>query len=110
VVVSAQRTAGGVDRTEFRLELDGALVSSYDAVTIRVDQELRLPLRDLSPGRHAVTIRYRPDVDEPETTNEVVFVVGEPGGIRFPIALAIALAVVALAAGLVVWRRVTLRP
>ncbi len=109
VVVSAERTAGGVDGTAFRLEVDGRVVPAYTGVTIRVGQQVRLPLRDLSPGRHVATVRYRPDTDQPETTNEVVFLVGEPGGSGVPVALVMAVATVALMGGLLVWRRVTSR-
>jgi hypothetical protein len=109
VVIQAQRTLGGVDSARFQVELDGRPVEADGSGLIRVGVDVRVPLRDMAPGRHVVAVRYRPDADEPETTNEVTFVVGEAGGSGLPIAVVSALAVVALGAGVVAWRRLRTR-
>jgi hypothetical protein len=109
VVIHAQPTIGGVDSTRFTLEADGRALPAQTDRVIRVNEDVRVRLTGLAPGRHVVTVRYRPHVDEPETTNEVAFVVREPGDRGLPISLVAALAVVAVVGGLVVWRRLTPR-
>jgi hypothetical protein len=109
IVIHAQPTIGGVDSTRFTLDVDGRAVPGQTDRLIRVNQDVRVPLTGLTTGRHVATIRYRPHTDEPETTNEVAFVVREPGGEGLPISLVAALAGVALVGGLVVWRRLTPR-
>jgi hypothetical protein len=104
VVIQAQRTIGGVDSARFQVELDGRPVAPDGSGVIRVGVDVRVPIRDMAPGRHVVAVRYRPDIDEPETTNEVTFVVREAGGPGLPVALVAALAVVALGAGFAAWR------
>jgi hypothetical protein len=108
LVVHAQQTIGGVDRATFRLFVDGRAVGPDEPRPILVGQDVRVPLRDLAPGRHVATIRYRPDVDEPETTNDVRFVV-RAGGSGLLVPLAGAAAAVLLVAALVAWRRLRLR-
>ena len=109
IVVHAQPTIGGVDATRFTLEVDGRALPGQVDRLIRVNQNVRIPVTGLTPGRHLATVRYRPDVDEPEATNEVAFVVREPGDEGLPVPLVAALAGVAVVGGLILWRRLTPR-
>lgn len=109
IVVHAQPTIGGVDSTRFTLEMDSRALPGQVDRPIRVNQDVRIPVTGLAPGRHVATVRYRPDVDEPETSNEVAFVVREPGDEGLPVPLVAALAGVAVLGGVIVWRRFTLR-
>jgi hypothetical protein len=105
IVVHAQPTIGGVDGARFTLEVDGRALPGQVDRLIRVNRDVRIAVTGLTPGRHVATVRYRPDVDEPQTTNEVAFVVREPGDQGLPVPLVAALVGVAVVGGLIVWRR-----
>jgi hypothetical protein len=109
IVIHAQPTIGGVDSTRYTLQVDGRAVAGRTDQVIRVNQDVRVAVTGLAPGRHVATIRYRPDTDEPETTNEVAFVVRDAGDEGLPIPLVAALAGVALVGGFTLWRRLTPR-
>jgi hypothetical protein len=109
VVIQAQQTIGGVDSARFGLELDGRPVPPDGSGVIRVGEDARVRLRAVAPGRHVVTVRYRPDTDEPEMTNEVSFVVRDAQGSGLPVSLVAALSALALGAGFVAWRRLRTR-
>ncbi|MGH2683384.1 MAG: hypothetical protein ACRDIX_09155 [Actinomycetota bacterium] len=112
-VIFAQRMLGGRDRVDFTVTLDGRTLDpetgrvggTGSPATIEVDQTLRIPLRSLATGSHALTVTYRPDTDAPILENSVEFVVGESSGAPFAVAAVGSIAVLALASMLLMHRR-----
>jgi hypothetical protein len=115
LVLLAQRTLGGVDRTTFTVQLDGHLLdprtgrraTAGGATTrIAVGERATIPLRGLAPGAHQIEVDYRPDRDEPARATTVDFRVSadRPRALLLPVAVS-ASVLLAAAAGLLVRRR-----
>jgi hypothetical protein len=94
LVVYAQPMLFGVPETTFVVRLDGrpldpatgAPAARPTPVRIEAGRRVRLLLRDLSPGPHLLTVRYRPDRDALPLEASVRFVVGGGGASPWPFA------------------------
>ena len=103
----------GVSKVRVRLSVDGRPVgpqtgssAARGLVVIRAGQTLRFPLRRLAPGRHVVTVTYRPDDHAPPRKESVRFAVRAEGPPIGVVAASIAAgSLVLLGAGVVVFRR-----
>lgn len=112
VVIYAQRMLGGIDQVAYTLALDqhpidpasGRPANSPRPGQIRASQQVRVPLHDLSPDEHRLTLRYRPDRDAPVVSTTVAFTVrpAAAGLPMVPVAVGLGL-VLAAAAGATAW-------
>ena len=120
-VIYAQRTLGGVDQVAYTLTLDQHPIDPTTGRTggtqpaqIRAGQQAHVPLHHLNPGQHTLSVRYRPDRDEPVMGDNVAFTVRPTtaAGVQptVPIAVGLALAAVAGATAWLARRRRILRP
>lgn len=120
-VIYAQRTLGGVDQVAYTLTLDQHPIDATTGRTgatqsaqIRAGQQAHVPLHHLNAGQHTLSVRYRPDRDEPVMGDNVAFTVrpataggGQP---TVPIAAGLGLAALAGATAWLARRRRILRP
>jgi len=115
-ILFAQPTLAGVAQTTYTLSLDGHPIdpasgrpeSQVMASVIRVNTEVRVPLRHLSRGHHELVVAYRPDVDMPVFKTSVGFSVGgRPVRRRLLVVVLGAVALVAIALVARALRRLT---
>jgi hypothetical protein len=88
VIVVAQPTLAGVDHVAFTAALDGRpvdprtgrRVTETRPMKIPASSSRTIPLRNLPSGRHEITLRYRPDLDEQPSVASVRFTVRRAAG------------------------------
>lgn len=105
VTVQLQATLGGADSTSFVMKLDGTLIdpdagerqATEMPRVIRIGETVETPLRALAAGRHEVSVRYRPDIDEAPRTELVAFIVDASGGSMTPLLIGASVAALAVA-------------
>lgn len=111
VVIYAQRMLLGAEQTTYTLQLDQRPIEAANGPAqpskIRAGQQVHVPLHDLRPGTHQLTITYRPDTDEPKMTTTAAFTVRPaPAGVPVaPVATGAGVALVAMVAAAAWWAR-----